>query len=52
MMMAGVSMLGFVVLLALVGDYNQSIFKILVADLIGLIFLLLAFVLNYLVKSA
>lgn len=47
MIMAGVSMIGFAVLVVLVGGYNGAIFKVLVVDLAGILFLLLAAVLKY-----
>ena len=46
MVMAGMSMVGFVVLVVLVGGYNSSIFKVLVVDLVGIAFLLAATVLK------
>ena len=46
MIMAGISMIGFVVLVVVVGGYNRSIFKVLVADLVGIGLLLIAAGLN------
>ena len=48
MVMAAVSMTGFVVLAVLVGGYNRSIFKIIVGDLVGIAFLVGAVVLKML----
>ena len=42
MVMAGVSMIGFAVLVVLVGGYNASIFKVLIGDLVGIAFLVAA----------
>ncbi len=44
MLMAGISMIGFVVLALHAGGYNQSIFKVLVVDLLGTGLLLVAVV--------
>ena len=52
MIMAAVSMIGFALLVMSVGDYNQSIYKVLIADLVGILFLLIAFVLKYITKSS
>ena len=46
MVMAGVSMIGFAVLVLLVGGYNASIFKVLLGDLVGIGFLLAAVLLK------
>ena len=46
MVMAGISMVGFAVLVVLVGGYNDSIFKVLVGDLVGIGFLLAAVLLK------
>ncbi len=51
MLMAGVSMIGFALLVVIVGDYNDSIFKVLIADIVGIVFLLIAFILKYVAKS-
>ena len=48
MIMAGVSMVGFALLVYSVGGYNASIFKVLIADIIGIVFLAIAAVLKYL----
>ena len=42
MVMAGVSMIGFALLVLQVGGYNASIRKVFVADLVGIVFLLAA----------
>ncbi len=52
MIMAGVSMIGFALLVIIVGDYNESIFQVLIADIVGIVFLLIAFVLKYVIKSS
>ena len=49
-LMAAISMVGFVVILHYVGDYNESLNKVLIFDYVGLIFLALAVVLKYIVK--
>ena len=46
MVMAAISMIGFVILAVLVGGYNDSIFKVLVTDLVGIAFLLAAVLLK------
>jgi len=46
MVMAGISMIGFAVLVVRVGGYNRSIHKVLVGDLVGCGFLLAAAVLK------
>ena len=46
MVMAAISMIGFVILAVLVGGYNKSIFKVLVGDLVGIGFLLAAVLLK------
>lgn len=47
MIMAAVSMIGYAVLTLLVGDYNPALFKVLVADVVGIGFLLAAAFLKY-----
>ena len=42
MVMAAISMIGFVILAVLVGGYKDSIFKVIVSDLVGIAFLLAA----------
>ncbi len=51
MVLVGISMIGFVVLVLQVGEYNQSIFKILIADLVGIVFLLLAVISRYINRT-
>lgn len=45
--MAAVSMLGFVGITLLVGGYNQSIFKVLIVDFLGIAFLFVVILLKY-----
>ncbi|MGH1470701.1 MAG: hypothetical protein ACRBCS_05870 [Cellvibrionaceae bacterium] len=52
MLIAAFSMVGYVVLVMLVGDYNVSIFKVLIADIVGLGVLLLGAVFKYCFKSS
>lgn len=47
MIMAGVSMVGFAVLAHSVGGFNASMNKVLMADYVGIVFLLLAALLKY-----
>ena len=47
MTMAGVSMAGFAVLVHSVGGFNESINKVLLADYVGLFFLIVAGALKY-----
>ena len=42
MVMAGVSMVGFAVLVILVGGYNAAMLKVLIGDLVGIGFLVAA----------
>jgi hypothetical protein len=51
MIMAAVSMVGYAALVYLVGGYNGSIFKVLVIDVVGIVFLAIAVILKYAVKS-
>lgn len=39
MIMAAVSMVGFALLVLLVGDYNAALHKVLLADIVGILFL-------------
>lgn len=50
MTMAAVSMVGYAALVFLVGGYNKSIFKVLVIDIVGIVFLTIAVLLKYVVK--
>lgn len=47
MLMAGISMLGYVALVYLVGGYNSSIFKVLIVDVVGIVVLSLAAIIKY-----
>jgi hypothetical protein len=49
--MAAISMIGYVVLMHFVGGYNESLYKVLIFDYIGLVFLALIVVLKYFVKA-
>lgn len=51
MIMAAVSMVGYAALVYLVGDYNDSIFKVLLVDIVGIVFLTIAVILKYVIKS-
>lgn len=51
MIMAGVSMTGFALLVFFIGGYNDSIFKVFIVDITGIIFLIAALLLKYVVKS-
>ena len=48
MSMAAVSMIGYVVIMLLVGDYNESLYRIMLVDGVGIVCLVLAAVLRYL----
>jgi len=47
MIMAGISMVGFAVLLHSVGGFNASLNKVLIADYIGIVFLAIAAFLKF-----
>ena len=51
MVMAGVSMIGFAALVVLVGGYNAAILKVLIADLVGIGFLVAAALLKMFSKG-
>lgn len=51
MVMAVVSMIGYAVLVYWVGGYNDSIFKVLIVDIVGIVFLAIAALLKYVVRS-
>lgn len=51
MLMAAISMIGFVVLMYVVGDYNESLYKVLIFDYVGLIALAIAVVIKYILKD-
>ena len=48
--MAAFSMIGFAFLVLGAGDYNQEIKKVLIVDVVGIVFLSIAWVLKYVVK--
>jgi len=48
MIMAAMSMAGFIVLAVLIGGYNAALFKVILADVVGLIFLTIAAILKLL----
>ena len=50
--MVGISMIGFALLTFLVGEFNQSIFRVLIADIVGITFLSIAVVSKYVIKSS
>jgi len=52
MIMGAVSMVGFAILTWSVGGYNADIGKVLFMDILGIVFLLAAFVLKYVVKAS
>lgn len=52
MIMAGVSMVGFALLVLGTGGYNEAIGKVLLMDIIGIVFLIVAAVLKYIVKAS
>ena len=52
MLMGGISMVGFVALVYLVGGYNESIFKVLMVDIVGIVLLLIAAILKYSYKNS
>ena len=52
MIMAGVSMVGFAILVLGTGGYNEAIGKVLFIDILGILFLIAAAVLKYGVKSS
>jgi hypothetical protein len=52
MIMGGVSMAGFALLVLSVGGYNEAVGKVLFIDVLGILFLLAAVVLRYVVKTS
>ena len=46
LVLAGISMIGFVIVAALVGEYNQRIYKVIMVDLVGIAALLVAVVIG------
>ena len=51
MIMAGASMIGFAILVLTSNGYNSSILKVLIIDIIGIVFLVAAIILRYLVNN-
>jgi hypothetical protein len=51
MLMSGASMIGFALLVLATGDYNGAIGKVLFIDILGILFLLAAMALKYVVKA-
>lgn len=52
MLMGGISMVGYAALVFLVGGYNESIFKVLVVDIVGIVFLVAAVLLKYVSRGS
>jgi hypothetical protein len=52
MIMGGASMVGFALLVLGVGGYNEAVGKVLFIDILGILFLLVAVVLKYVVKAS
>jgi len=52
MIMAGISMLGYVVLMFTVGGYNEALYKVLIIDVVGIVILSLAVIFKYIIKSS
>jgi len=52
MIMGGASMVGFALLVVAVGGYNAAVAKVLFMDIVGILFLLAAVVLKYVLKVA
>ena len=51
MIMAGVSMVGFALLAVSTGGYNESMGRVLMADLAGIVFLLAAAFMKYIMRT-
>ncbi|WP_281555992.1 hypothetical protein [Thalassomonas sp. RHCl1] len=51
MVMAAISMLGFLFFVWAAGDYNASIFKIAIVDLVGIVCLVIVSVLKYISRN-
>jgi hypothetical protein len=47
MLIAAISMIGYLVIMWMVGDYNDSIFKVAIVDMVGIVALGLAVLLKY-----
>jgi hypothetical protein len=52
MIMGGASMVGFALLVLGVGGYNEAVGKVLFIDILGMLLLLTAVVLKYVVKAS
>jgi len=50
MIIGGASMFGFAILVLASGGYNEAIGKVFVVDIVGIVFLVVAVILKYLVK--
>ena len=50
MLMAAISMIGYAALMYSVGGYNDSLYKVLIIDYIGIVFLAVAVVIKYVIK--
>ena len=50
--MAAVSMVGFTLLTLLSGGYNDAIAKVLLIDIVGIVFLLIGVILKYMFKAS
>ncbi len=51
MVMGGVSMIGFALLVLTMGGYNDAIGKVLFIDIVGIMFLLAAGILKFVIKA-
>jgi len=47
MVMAAISMIGFLYFIWAVGDYNESLFKVAIIDIVGIVCLVLAAICRY-----
>jgi hypothetical protein len=50
MLMAAISMIGYAALMYSVGGYNDSLYKVLIIDYIGIVFLAVAVAAKYVIK--
>jgi hypothetical protein len=50
MVIGGASMVGFAILVFATGGYNEAIGKVFVVDIVGIVFLVAAVILKYVVK--
>ena len=48
--MAGASMVGFAILVLATGGYNEAIGKVFIVDIVGIVFLVAAVILKYVIK--